>query len=88
MRNTIQVPPQTKALLRVATETRLLHGVDGVPQKLMGVLLAPEAKVSRNFCRRQNAFSFTAGYQEKRTLPFNRTERLKKESSSAHTVLL
>lgn len=63
--NTIKLPPPTEALLRVATETRLLHGVDGVPQKLMGVLLAPKAKMSRNFCRRQYAFSFTLASRTK-----------------------
>lgn len=78
MRNTIQLPSQTEALLRVATETRLLHGVDGVPQKLMGVLLASKAKMSRNFCRRQNTFSFNTGCQDKSTLILNRTYRLKR----------
>lgn len=54
MRITVDLAPSTpmEALLRVATETRLLHGVDGVPQKLMGVFLASEAKMSRNFCGR------------------------------------
>ena len=41
-----------KALLGVAIETGFLHGVDGVPQKLMGILLAPKAKVSGDFCGR------------------------------------
>lgn len=52
MRIAIDLAPRTEALLRVATETRLLHGIDGVPQKLMGVFLASEAKMSRNFCGR------------------------------------
>lgn len=61
IRNTIKWPRQTEALLRVATETRLLHGVDGVPQEFMGILLASKTKMSRNFCRRQNTFSFNTG---------------------------
>lgn len=63
-RNYFKIIRRTEPLLGVATETRLLHGVDGVPQKLVGVLLAPEAKMSRYFCRRQNAFSFNAGYKD------------------------
>lgn len=39
-------------VLWVAIEACFLHGIDGVPQKLMGVLLAPKAKMSCNFCGR------------------------------------
>lgn len=42
-----------KGLLRVAIETGFLHGINGVPQKFVGVFLAPKAKMSSNFCRRQ-----------------------------------
>lgn len=86
MRNTIKCPPQTAALLRVATETRLLHGIDGVPQKLMGVLLASKAKMSRNFCKRQNAL-FQHWLPGQKYIHVGHDIKVKKEVS-AHTVLL
>lgn len=46
-------------LLWVAIETGFLHGIDGVPQKFMSILLAPKAKMSGNFCKRDKSmFSF------------------------------
>lgn len=85
MRNTIQLLPETEVLLRVAIQTRLLHGVNGVPQELVGILLAAKAKVSCNFCKGQNTFPFETGYQDKSTVILNRTE-VKKEPFSACTV--
>lgn len=47
------------ALLWVAIETGFLHGIDGVPQKFMGIFLASEAKMSGNFCgRHKSMFRF------------------------------
>lgn len=85
MRNTIKWPPQTEALLWVATETRLLHGVDGVPQKLMGVLLASKAKMSCNFCARQ--YILTPASRTKVHSSWTGQKGLK-EPSAVHTMLL
>lgn len=41
-----------KASLGIAIQTGFLHGINGIPQKFMGILLAAKAKMSGDFCDR------------------------------------
>lgn len=45
---------ENQALLWVAVETGFLHGVNGVPQELVRILLATEAEMSGDFCRKNS----------------------------------
>lgn len=44
---------ELRHILRVAIQAGLLHGIDGVPQEFMCILLVPEPEVPGNFCRKK-----------------------------------
>ena len=50
IKGTVNVETYINILLGVAIQTGFLHGINGIPQKFMGILLAAKAKVSGNFC--------------------------------------
>lgn len=44
---------ELRNVLSVAIQAGLLHGIDGVPQEFVCILLVPEPEVPGNFCRKK-----------------------------------